>query len=108
MALLTSSRRGFLIGLSSLVAAPAIVRAENIMKVRPLKFVESLENRWGVVTIQAGGFGNLSPYYIRMIDTNPLPQRKDWACLDVEESGIYQDMLYDHIMEDHWKVPFTA
>jgi hypothetical protein len=32
------ARRGFLLGLVSLIAAPAIVRIENIMPVRALKF----------------------------------------------------------------------
>ena len=38
MSLITPTRRGFIAGLASLLAAPAIVRAGNIMPVRPVPF----------------------------------------------------------------------
>ena len=45
-----TSRRGFLFGLSSLFAAPAIVRASSLMVVKPLPLVmPTIELEWRYV-----------------------------------------------------------
>lgn len=42
-------RRGFLTGLSSLIAAPAIVRADSLMKVRGLSMLEIVQEAPGKI-----------------------------------------------------------
>ena len=47
-----SSRRGFISGLVSLIAAPAIVRVENIMPVRAELVVGSVDTAYGPMVFE--------------------------------------------------------
>ena len=64
-----ASRRRFLIGAASLLAAPAIVRASSIMKVRPIEdpriaeLIAHLEtmSRLPPPSVESGGLAILDP-----------------------------------------------
>ena len=64
-----AARRKFLIGAASLLAAPAIVRASSIMKVRPIEdpriaeLIAFLETKSGLspTYVERGGFAILDP-----------------------------------------------
>ena len=62
MSKIVSSRRSFLIGFSALIAAPAIVRASNIM---PVKQMLILPPRLDDVTFRIEGWARSSPEYLR-------------------------------------------
>jgi hypothetical protein len=56
-----ASRRRFLIVAASLLAAPAIVRASNIMKVRPIEDPRIAEFIAYLETMESRGFAILDP-----------------------------------------------
>lgn len=63
MGIIQPSRRRFITGLASLIAAPAIVRASSLMPVRAPKIVLELYGRSPAMEGMAGLFSDTDPWF---------------------------------------------
>lgn len=74
--MIIQSRRNFIIGLTSALAAPAIVRAESLMKVRAPRMM-TLDDYWNMI----GKSPAYLPYQCEFIDIlySGLLCRPEWS-----------------------------
>lgn len=82
--MINSSRRGFLLGLgSTIIAAPAIVRAASLMKIRSLEQIDEFEFGGFESTIPIGQFRELTAVtcmdFVQIYQSSPL--------LDILQNG---------------------